>query len=145
MAYDPNMYNPYAAHQYQQSLPLMSQQANGLIWIDGDEGANMYPLPPNSVSPPLMYRNEPMFAIKTTDGGGAYSIRKFRFEEIEMQSASSSDYATKSDLDKIMAEIQGMKETLNGKPIVQSAAAEQKPNSEYPVNNQIAGTVQHGV
>ena len=126
MAYNPNLYNPYGSQQFQptisfpqQTQPTFQPQQpiNGLIWIDGIQGAQMYPLPPNSTSPPLMFKNESKFAVKTTDGGGAGSVRLFSFTEDEPtpDPSTNANYVTHDDFESFKKEIM---EAINGKPAV---------------------------
>lgn len=112
MAYNPNLYNPYG-----QPMPTQQQQqpVDGLVWIDGIKGAQMYPLPPNSTSPPLMWKGEPYFTVKTTDAGGAFTLQTFKFQEEILQSTALSDTVTRADLESFKKEIM---EAINGKPAV---------------------------
>ena len=73
--YDPLQYNPY--------LKPPQQPVDGLTWVDGIDEVNSYPLPPNSQSPALMWREEPKFSIKRTDNYGGYTVRTFSFTEDE--------------------------------------------------------------
>lgn len=102
------LYNPYGFHQ------AMQQPVNGLIRIDSIEGGQMYQLPPNSVSPPLFLSNEAAFLIKTTDGGGAATLKKYSFKEEPLE-PSSKDYVTKADFDAFVQEIRGV---IDGKSVV---------------------------
>jgi len=114
MPYDQNLFqNPYLSMQNQ----MFKSPVNGLVWVEGDEGAYAYPLPPNSVSPPLMYNNEPKFAVKTTDAAGIGSIRRFTFTEetVEKAPAVGGDFVTKGDLESFKRDIM---EAINGKSIV---------------------------
>lgn len=104
MAYNPSLYNPYG---YQNQSPV-----NGLVSVDGIKGAQLYQLPPNSVSPPLFLTEENAFFVKTTDGGGAATIRKYTFEEAAIEPESNSDYVTRDYLDKRIDQIM---EAINGK------------------------------
>lgn len=49
--------------------------------VTGEEGAKAYQMAPNS-SAALFDGNEDIFYLKTTDGAGFPTIRKFKFEEI---------------------------------------------------------------
>lgn len=130
MAYQP-MYNAYAGVPYgypgyypQTTAPMgqpttYQQPINGLIWVDGDQGVQMYQMPPNSTSPALFYKDKPMFAVKVTDGGGAATTRKFTFEEnVENPHAAQGEFITKSDLEAFKSEIM---EALNGKSSIPEA------------------------
>lgn len=136
MAYNPSLYNPYGSQQFQPTIsyhnqymsspaPPSQQPINGLIWIDSIEEAQMFPLPPNSTSYPLMFRNEPRFAVKTTDGSGAYTIETFSFIKDEVETTTNdSDFVTKSDLDKYLDKFkQDILEAINGQSSTQAATA----------------------
>lgn len=128
MAYNPSLYNPYGTQQFQPTIsypqqfqPTMQQQpVNGLVRIEGIEGAQMYQMPTNSVSPPLFLGNEAAFFIKTTDGGGAATLKKYSFKEEPLEPVSN-DYVTKADFNAFAQEI---REAINGKPVVPEPAAE---------------------
>lgn len=103
MAYNPSLYSPYGYQQPQ----VPQQPINGLVWIDSQEGAQMYPLPPNSVSPPLLLRNENAFFVKTTDGGGAASLKRYTFDEdpIVPTNNNSGDFVTREYFDQQISHI----------------------------------------
>lgn len=111
MAYNPSTYNPYGLQQLQ---PMMArtQPVNGLVQVSGIEGAQMYQLPPGSTSPPLFLADENAFFVKTTDDGGAATIKKYRFEEVPMITASDSEFVTREYFDQ---QIKGIMEAINGK------------------------------
>lgn len=111
MSYIPSLYNPYGSY-YQSAQPI-----DGLVWIDGIEGAQMYPLPPNSTSPPLLWKNEARFSVKKTDGGGAFTIETYDFTkaEIESKEADNSSFVTKADLESFKRDIM---EAINGQSAV---------------------------
>ena len=111
MAYNPYLYMPYGAQQF----PQVTQPVDGMVWVDGMEGVRMYQLPPNSRSPVLMFKNEERFAVKTTDAGGASTVRLFKFEEEtqEQEQAGTGDYVTRDDFESFKNEIL---EAVNGKP-----------------------------
>lgn len=129
MAYNPSLYNPYGSQQfqptvtqpnwyYQPTVTQMQQQPiNGLIKVTGIEGAQMYQLPPGSVSPPLFLEEENAFFVKTTDDGGAATIKKYTFEEAPIANASnnSGDFVTREYFDQQMNNIL---EAINGKHLV---------------------------
>ena len=125
MAYNPNLYNPYGSQQFQPTTQAAGMQfqptiqppqpVNGLVKINGIEGAQMYQMPPNSVSPPLMWENEPYFTVKQTDGGGAATYRTFKFQEVDLNPSRSDDIVTRDDFEKFKQEVM---EAINGKPVV---------------------------
>lgn len=133
MAYDPSLYNPYGSQQFQPTVsypqqfqPTMrfQQPINGLIKVTGIEGAQMYQLPPGSVSPPLFLEDENAFFVKTTDDGGAATIKKYTFEEAPIADTGSNpdEFVTREYFDQ---QIQNIMEAINGKHTVQ----EQQPEA----------------
>lgn len=126
MAYNPSLYNPYGSQQFQPSqlyqptyTPAYTPQqpVNGLIKVSGIEGAQMYQLPPGSVSPPLFLEDESAFFVKTTDDGGAPTIKKYTFEEAPIANTNnnSGDFVTREYFDQQM---QNIMEAINGKHTV---------------------------
>ena len=124
MAYNPSLYSPYGPQQFQPTAgfssavnPTFTQQQpiNGLVSVDSYKGVEMYNMPPNSVSPPLFLTSDNIFYIKTTDGGGAATVKAYRFEEYEMPSESHSDFVTKTDLEDFERRIM---EAIDGKHTV---------------------------
>jgi hypothetical protein len=119
MAYNPSLYNPYGNQpmsnmftpSYQPQQPV-----NGLIKVTGIEGAQMYQLPPGSVSPPLFLDSENAFFVKTTDDGGAATIKKYKFEEEPIATnGNNSEFVTREYFDQQMNNIL---EAINGKRAV---------------------------
>ena len=111
MSYNSNLYNP---NPYQTTLLPNPHPTSGITWVsNGDEAAN-YIMPPNSQSPPLMWRDEPKFSIKQTDNYGGFTVRHFSFEE-EVPEQPESPWATKDDLESMRNEIL---EAINGKSAV---------------------------
>ena len=126
MAYNPSLYNPYGSQQFQPTIsypqqyqPTMQPQhpVNGLIKVTGIEGAQLYQLPPGSVSPPLFLEDENAFFVKTTDDGGAATIKKYTFEEAPIVNADDNPngFVTREYFDKQM---QNIMEAINGKHTV---------------------------
>ena len=149
MAYNPSLYDPYRAQQFQpaqfQPAQPMFQQVvqpvNGLIKVDGIEGAQMFQLPPNSVSPPLFVAEENAFFVKTTDGGGAASLKKYTFQEEPIASSTNPEFVTREYFDN---KINEMMEAINGQHAVpgQTTSAGQfvaQPSQQA----QVAGAVEH--
>lgn len=118
--YDPLQYNPY--------LKPPQQPVDGLTWVDGIDEVNSYPLPPNSQSPALMWRDEPKFSIKRTDNYGGYTVRTFSFTEDEPEPVPVP-WVTKDDFESFKNDIM---EAINGKPAVQPAIAETEPAPAAP-------------
>ena len=126
MAYNPSLYNPYGSQQFQPTIsypqqyqPTIQPQhpVNGLIKVTGIEGAQMYQLPPGSVSPPLFLEDENAFFVKTTDDGGAATIKKYTFEEAPIANVDDNPngFVTREYFDRQM---QNIMEAINGKHTV---------------------------
>lgn len=118
MAYNPSLYNPYGQQQFQQNMNwsyqpthTAMQPVNGLIKVTGIEGAQMYQLPPGSVSPPLFLESENAFFVKTTDDGGAATIKKYTFEEAPLVDNGSQEFVTREYFDQ---QINNIMEAING-------------------------------
>lgn len=116
MAYNASLYNPYL-----QPPQFTRPPVNGLIKVDSIEGAQMYQLPPNSVSPPLFLASENAFFVKTTDGGGAFTLKKYTFSEAPIEQSDSSNYVTKEYFDSWTEKIM---EAINGKHTVSEQPSE---------------------
>lgn len=101
--------SPYA---YPQApiTPVQNRQ-NGIIWVQGEEGARAYMIAPNSSAIMLDSENEGRFYIKTTDNIGMYNLRIFSFKEvIDLQPVDNQDkYATKEDLKELKNLIMSMR------------------------------------
>lgn len=83
-----NINNPY----------YMGPQKNGIIWVQGIEGAKAYPLMPSS-NAILMDQESDRFYIKTCDQVGMCNLRSFKYKE-EIQ--ASNDYVTREELEEIL-------------------------------------------
>lgn len=138
MAYNPSLYNPYGLQP--------AQPVNGLIRVESIEGAQMYQLPPNSVSPPLFLGSENAFFIKTTDGGGAATLKKYTFEEEAITNNVSGEFVTREYFDQ---QINNIMEAINGKRAVPEPTAtattgqlDTQPTATAPVPGTIQPAVQ---
>lgn len=91
--------------------------------VTGEEGAKAYQMAPNS-SAALFDGNEDIFYLKTTDGAGFPTIRKFKFEEIQAKApepAEGSDYITREEFEQFREEMR----TYGEQYIQKSAETEQ--------------------
>lgn len=86
-------------NQYQQTIPQYQQQpANqGLLWVQGVEGAKSYLVAPNTTVL-LMDADAQRFYLKSTDGTGIPNLRMFEYSEVT-QSAPQPVLATNENLD----------------------------------------------
>lgn len=86
-------------NQYQQTIPQYQQQpANqGLLWVQGVEGAKSYLVAPNTTVL-LMDADAQRFYLKSTDGTGIPNLRMFEYSEVT-QSAPQPVLTTNENLD----------------------------------------------
>lgn len=128
VAYPPNYYgngfnggvpdqgNRFAG-QYQQPMNISSpintpiqQPSNGLIWVQGEEGAKAYLVAPNSTV--VLWDSEaPVIYIKSADMSGMPSTRIFDLTERTAQKAISPvvnntvEYATKDEFSALSEKV----------------------------------------
>ena len=88
----------------------VQQQNNGIIWVQGVEGAKAYQMPPNS-NVILMDNDDSKFYIKSTDAVGMATLKSFRFEEIvnvkqnSSNNAQNANYVTQEEFTKLKNDI----------------------------------------
>lgn len=104
------MINPYQNH-FQ-----VPQTNNGIIWVQGIEGAKAFQMTPNSNAVLLDSDTEGRFYIKISDNIGMCSLRIFKYEEIQQGSTTQptvdmSDYVTKAEVNDLVDKL--VKERLN--------------------------------
>lgn len=96
--------------QNQQMSPYMNYQkpVNGILWVQGIEGAKAYQLPPSSNVMLLDSDTEGRFYIKTSDNIGMCNLRIFEYIEITDKPQNDlSNYVTKEDLQKALEMLKG--------------------------------------
>ena len=75
------------------------------IFVQGEQGANYYPIGGINSVVLLMDSSEPIFYIKSTDASGIIQpLKKFRYEEI-IPEPEESPYVTKEDFNKKFEEL----------------------------------------
>ena len=84
------MYQPY------------QQQRNGIIWVQGIEGAKAYQLMPNTNAVLLDSENDGKFYIKIADNVGMCTLRIFKYEEI---TDTNPQYGNREELTAILQEM----------------------------------------
>ncbi len=122
---------PYMNYQPQR----YTQQNNGIVWVQGIEGAKAYQLMPNSNAVLLDSENEGIFYIKLSDNVGMCSLRSFRYTEItneqtKPQSVDLSAYVTKAELENAVKEL---KEIIQNEQFV-SAVKPIDRNEQFNLN-----------
>ena len=95
----------------------MGQNASnqGIIWVNGLEGAKGFQLMPGTNAILLDSENDGMMYIKSVDGIGMGNIRTFKYEEVK---TTKPDYITRTEFDELLKAI---REGNNGKSTIQSA------------------------
>ncbi len=120
----PSQYPTYSQPmQSAYQVQPQSQTQNGIIYVNGDEGAKAYAVPQGG-SIFLMDCDSPRFFIKSANAQGHMSIRTFKFEEITNGESEKKteekpvDFATKDDLkkteDKLIRKLNELAKTLKG-------------------------------
>lgn len=83
------------------------QPQNGVIWVQGIEGAKAHYVPAGSTAL-LMDSDGSYMYIKTADQSGMPTMRTFRYEEVtgeEKPQVDMSQYVTREELEKALAGI----------------------------------------
>lgn len=99
-----NFQNPYY-------LPNPIQK-NGIIWVQGIEGAKAFQLTPNSNAVLMDSEVEGRFYIKISDNIGMCNLRVFEYKEITNTPKAEtnidmSQYVTRSELSEIIKSLKG--------------------------------------
>lgn len=79
--------------------------SNGIIWVQGLDGARSYQLMPNGCALLLDSENEGVFYIKTTDNVGMCNLRTFNYTEVTSTPAptiDTSQFITREELMEIL-------------------------------------------
>lgn len=134
-------YNPYQNQymtQMQMAQPAQVQQPqlnNGLIWVQGEMGAKSYLVAPNTTVL-LMDSENQRFYLKSSDASGMpLPLRVFEYTEkaqntpkmaSEEKTMDLSSYATKAEIEPILAEIEALKKKIGVKKN-ESAVSGAKP------------------
>lgn len=103
-------YNPWNTIQFQSTL-----QQSEVVRVHGKDGANAYPLAPNS-SILLLDETQPVVWCRMTDGAGFATIKGYTLTELaEEKSVDSPVYVTTKEFDElkeIVAELKSVLEDL---------------------------------
>jgi len=109
--------NPYGFNTNVLSNPQTPNNAqnNGIIWVQGVEGAKAYQIAPNSNALLMDSENDGRFYIKTCDNIGMCSMRYFNYAETtatptKQPEIDTTQFVTKSELSTIISELkEGLK------------------------------------
>lgn len=108
---------------------------NGIIWVQGIEGAKAFQMMPNSNIQLMDSENDGVFYIKVTDNIGMATLRVFHYTEITNQDMIKKDltgidlteYVKKSELQDLIAEFVNGKEKVNEQPLSANKTSKPKP------------------
>ncbi len=118
---------PFYNQPYQPQIQNIQQEPQNLIRVNGIEGARAYNMPANSTVA-LFDGNEDIMYIKSTDGAGFASTRKFAFTEIVENSQNmnnkSTEYVSKEEFEKFKEEVMN-----NGKQLIQEQQSTNNANA----------------
>lgn len=81
------------------------RQPNGIIWVQGIEGAKAFQLTPDSNAVLLDSENEGKMYIKTCDRIGMCQLRCFNFAEIKEDTPPPGNYITREEFDSTIAKL----------------------------------------
>lgn len=122
--------NPLAYQQMQPNwMPPPPRQNNGVIWVNGIEGAKGYIIQPNSTVV-LMDSEQNCFYLKTTNEAGVPSIRIFEFKEKTQTTPTQNEINFDEKLKNYVprAEFDEIKNTLtNITNMINSIQEKEKP------------------
>ena len=126
--YGNSMQNPltYNALMAQQQMP--QRMNNGIIWVQGIEGAKAFQMPPNSNAILLDSETDGRFYIKTADNIGMSTLRLFDYTEVTTSPTppvDMSQYITRDELNEILKKFGGNERGKQSVPAVKP-----KPNTE---------------
>ena len=118
-------YNPYQNQYMAQPVQVQQPQLNnGLIWVQGEMGAKSYLVAPNTTVL-LMDSEQQRFYLKSSDASGMpLPLRVFEYTEkaqnapkaaSEEKTMDLSSYATKAEIEPILAEIEALKKKIGVK------------------------------
>ena len=101
---------PYQQPYQSQTYGNQSTTTNGIIWVQGIEGAKAYQLVPNSNVLLMDSENDGIFYIKVSDNVGMCSLRTFKYEEIisnQTAQVDLSEYVKKTELEALINSMLG--------------------------------------
>lgn len=122
----------------QQPLYPKSQTPNnGIVWVQGIEGAKAYQMSPNSNIQLMDSENNGIFYIKVTDNIGMANLRVFHYTEITQQEMQKqeptmdlSEYVKKSELQELLLELMSGREVSNEQSVSATKATKPQPNGQ---------------
>ena len=126
-------------NQYQQTIPQYQQPVNqGLLWVQGVEGAKSYLVAPNTTVL-LMDADAQRFYLKSTDGTGIPTLRTFEYTEVSQNALQPSQsvpedldnkYVTRTEYDALKQQYEDIIQKLTALSSINAKPAKSKGVSE---------------
>ena len=128
-----NINNPYQIQNPYMPQSQTQARTNGIVWVQGIEGAKAYQVPANSNAIMMDSEIDGRFYIKTCDEVGMSKLRLFKFEEIVDYTPNTntnldlSEYVKKDELQTLLTNILKSQEVIKNEQPVQTTKSKQ-PN-----------------
>lgn len=113
-------YYPYQPYQPMQTYQPYIPQPQNIIWVSGEQEAQMYPIAPNNAVT-LWDKSGSAVYVKSADATGKPTMRVYglveRSDSVSAPEGNVPQYATKTELEAFSAVIDGIKgdiETMRG-------------------------------
>lgn len=116
MPYYNSPYQPY--NLYSPNMPQAQPQQqtnNGIIWVQGEAGAKSYYVAPNTTVQLWDSETQTIY-LKSADASGMPSMKVLRYKIEEPQAAptEAGGYATRGDIDSLLAQISDLRAEIDG-------------------------------
>lgn len=122
MPYTPNpyLYPTYAGYPASQTPSVQQPPDNGLIWVQGVEGAKSYLVAPNKTVL-LMDSEQEQFFLKSADASGMpLPLRTFKYTELVSQD-KSANYITRQEFDSITKKLDALESKITTQEVTTNA------------------------
>lgn len=103
------------AYNYYPLFPNYYTQHQGILWVQGIEGAKAYPVAPGA-SVMLMDSESSVFYIKSTNANGVPSMQVFDYVERKPE-VKETNYVTREELEALLASMKKEEED-NAEPSI---------------------------
>lgn len=96
---------------YYSNMNYSNLNSNGIIWVQGIEGAKAWSVNPNTNTVLFDRENDGIFYVKVSDNIGLCNIRMFKYEEIKpntsQQQIDLTEYVKKTELESLINSMLG--------------------------------------
>ena len=121
--------NQFTNYPMQYTNQFTNRTSNGILWVQGIEGAKAYQMPPNGILLLMDSENDGVFYIKSTDNIGMSNLRTFKYNEVKTSEVGGvpdlSEYVKKDELQDLINSMIGG----NREQPIQSALQERTVNT----------------